>query len=624
MAFTLPSLDQITNQLLSLFKRFPFVVLVSLIGTIVAVWYAGLDYETQNLYPDAVKLIFICILGISFLFALATFLEQVEWSWQGKLAVNISGIILLVVYYYLIGDKWEEGPAEVWYRYALFILSAHLLVAFAPFFSKGKLDSFWEYNKALFLRFLVSVLYSGVLFAGLSIALLSIDNLLGLDVKDERYLQLFFFLGGIFNTWFFLAGISDKDSIASKQIVFPKGLRIFVQFVLIPLVSVYIFILYLYLIKIIVEWQLPNGWVANLVLSFSIAGILSLLLLFPIRENSEHKWIRWYSKGYYLALIPLIGLLMLSIGVRISEYGVTINRYYVATLGVWLTGMVFYFILSKARSIKVIPISLCVITLLTSFGPLGAFAVSERSQTGRFEELLSKNEMIDASGFVIPKSDSSSISFDDRKGLSSILNYLIESHGIEILDGYFNFDLVEELDNDVQDESTYYSAYYYSDQAPRIMSLMGLRYVSEWEDEEDEMGEGISFYYGLENKRVIRISEFDLQLAAVSLSPSSENELIQVEDINWEISYDFDEDIFEIKNEEKGKQISFGILEVAEELNDIYLNSADTYSIPQEKMLLNKENEELKIAIVFTYIGGNHIEEAVLTSLSADIYIKEK
>ena len=42
-----------------------------------------------------------------------------------------------------------------------------------------------------------------------------------------------------------------------------------------------ILILIAYEIKIIIEWQWPTGWVSELILWYSVVGILSLLLLHP-------------------------------------------------------------------------------------------------------------------------------------------------------------------------------------------------------------------------------------------------------------------------------------------------------------------------------------------------------
>ena len=499
MKLSFPSIDQILHTIYKVFKRFPLVVIVSLIGTITAIWLIDISFASQEEYPRLLAVSFISALGISFFIAIATFLEQKEWSWLYKISINAVGTILLLIYYFSINDKLSDGSSEVFYRFLVLVLGSHLLVAFSPFIRNEKLDQFWEYNKTLFLRILVSVLYSGVLFVGLSIALLAIDNLLGLEINGETYAQLFFILGGIFNTWFFLSGVPEKDTILEKKIVFPTGLRIFVQYVLIPLVTVYIFILYLYLGKIIMQWDLPNGWVSNLVLSFSIAGILSLLLLYPIRNSNEYKWVSFYSKFYYIALIPLIGLLMLSIWIRISEYGVTINRYFVATFGVWLTGIVIYFIISKAKSIKVIPISLCLITLGVSFGPMGAFAVSERSQLGRFEEIIQRNGMLKDSGIILKMSEE--VSYEDRKELSSITSFMFENHGAKSFNRYF--DDVGQSSIDTMKS------------ANQLFELMGLEFVTRWQSDN---GDEQYFFYSSENTWAIEVEEYDIYLRGIVLN----------------------------------------------------------------------------------------------------------
>lgn len=75
--------------------------------------------------------------------------------------------------------------------------------------------------------------------------------------------------------------------------------------------------------------------------------------------------------------------------------------------------MVLYFIISKSKSIMVIPISLCVITLGAAFGPFSAFSVSESSQLHRFEEILSEQSMITESGIAVSASEV--LELDTRK-----------------------------------------------------------------------------------------------------------------------------------------------------------------------------------------------------------------
>lgn len=609
MKLSIPSINQIVEAITSVLKRFPLVVLVSIVGTISAIWLTDLSFASQEEYPRLLAVCFVSGLGISFLLAIATFLEQNEWSTAGKSMINAIGIALLITYYFILSDHFVDGPNEIWYQFFLFALGSHLFVAFAPFTSSGKLDQFWEYNKSLFLRILISVLYSGVLFVGLSIALLAIDNLLGLNVEGETYLKLFLFLGGIFNTWFFLAGVPQKEDIQSKAIIFPTGLRVFVQYVLIPLVTVYIFILYLYLGKIIIQWELPNGWVSNLVLSFSIAGLLSLLLLYPIRKSKEFKWVSFYSKYYYIVLIPLIGLLMFSIWVRISEYGVTINRYFVATLGVWLTGIVIYFIFSNVKSIKVIPISLCIITLAVSVGPIGAFAVSERSQLGRFEQILTKNTMLSDSGII--QQPMNEISFEDRKELSSLVDYVVDNHSIKEFGKYFE----RPIDEIIKDSTTYKDS-------EKIVNALGINYVEYWENEET-----VSQFFRIASSGefLVDIKDYDYASNEILFIREKNSFSIESEEGITTIQFGFNELSIKIDQSISGDTLEIPIFNFVNSLHNKYPNWTYNDSfIPVSEMIIERENSAIKALIIITDISGENRDELVLNKLSATFYIKIK
>ncbi len=602
MKLSLPSFDQIGAALLRIYKRFPFVIFISVIGTVSAIWLAELSYTEQDEHPRILAMAFCSGLGISFLFGVATFLEQKNWSAVAKYGVQFTGLVLIAIYWMVLGDQMIEGPHEVWYQFFLFALVSHLFVAFAPFLSSDKLDQFWEYNKSLFLRILLSVLYSGVLFVGLSVALLALDNLLDLDIDGETYFQLFLFLGGIFNTWFFLTGVPEEDSIQQKETTFPTGLRVFVQYVLIPLVTVYIVILYLYLGKIILQWELPNGWVSNLVLTFSIAGILSLLLLYPIRNSNDYKWIQIYSKGYYLALIPLIGLLMLSIWVRISEYGVTVNRYFVATLGVWLTGIVIYFIVSKAKSIKVIPVSLCLIAIGVSFGPVGAFAVSERSQLGRFEEILDRNNMLD-SQLKVQKA-TSDVSFEDRKELSSVISYMTETHGMDYFNGYF-----ESFPDSISN-------------AKDIFVLMELTYVSRWANIDIEKN---TFQFSSNRTWAGDVSGFDYYLRNVFLN-ASVNEKVEIEsgEKTWILSVDKETKVYHIEEAESQKRIEINMVPIILQLQKKSVSFEDNYFVPISELTFDFENENLQTRLYINNISGSFNNDTTVSNITTDILIKIK
>lgn len=617
MKIYIPSVSELTVKSTDTLKRFPFAILLAFVGTFSGIWYAGLSFSDQSDLEWLFDLIMISFLGISFLVGIKVYSESRDLDGIKAVSAGILGIILLALYYTIPADYISSGVNEYGYRFFLLALITHLAVSFAPFIHNKNVEGFWEYNKTLFLNILTSALYSAVLFAGLSIALLSIDNLLGFDIKDERYLQLWIFMVGIFNTLFFLSRFPKKNELSQPGSSYPKALKVFVQYVLIPLVTVYILILYSYLIKIIIQWELPNGWVANLVLSFSIAGIFSLLLLHPIKDEVKNSWIRLYSKLYYFALVPLVMLLFVSIGTRIVEYGVTINRFLVATLAVWLAGIVIYFIFSKAKNIKVIPISLALIALGITFGPMSAFSVSERSQTKRLDTALAKHDMLGNQNLMIPSEKKVKVS--DGKEISSIIDYLVINHGLVSLQKYFVEDIKKRMKELESDRLVEESA------AEKITRFLGIRYVDDWEIADPNQAITNSFMYGLGNQNaIIEVSDYDTHLRNMKFWNSDTTFVID-SNSEWRVIYDYKNDILSILDLKSEKNIEASFNEVVRAIKEKHPDKLRApATVPQEDLFFEKENIDLKVGILIDEIAGSLGDQVYLSILQIDIYIKFK
>jgi hypothetical protein len=119
------------------------------------------------------------------------------------------------------------------------------------------------------------------------------------------------------------------------------------------------------------------------VLGYAVYGILSILLVYPIRYDEGNRWISTFSKWFYLLLIPLIVVLALAVWQRVDQYGITESRYVLIALSLWLAGITIYFLTDRQQNIRVIPMSLCIVALLAVIGPQSASSLSARSQVNR-------------------------------------------------------------------------------------------------------------------------------------------------------------------------------------------------------------------------------------------------
>ncbi len=468
---SLPSIGWLWKNAVGTAKRFSWALLAAVVCTSSAVYLSKHSFDIENVHNAFWWDVMLCsYLYMLLQVSITVYTERKGWSALAKNMASALGGVLAVAYYFTAPTVFTED----WLRNLLFALGLHWLIAFAPFTAKGEMNGFWQYNKILFLRILTSFLYTWVLYAGLAIALLAVEMLFGYQF-NKMYFYLWLVLNGIFNTWFFLAGFPNQMENLETSTNYPKGLKIFTQYVLLPIITIYLAILYAYGGKIAIHWQLPVGWVSYMVLCFSVLGILSLLLIHPIRHQAANQWMISFARFFYLALLPLVGLLFLAIIKRLKDYGFTEPRYFVLLLAIWLLVTALYFIFSKKKNIKWIPVSLFLLAFASSFGPWGAFSVSLYSQRQQLTQLFGKYHLL-VNGKLTTVTNQPS--FEDRKTISSIVEYLVSNHSYNSMQPYFH----QNLDSLARHKNTFRNhgrVAYCS--AEEVLDLINLKYVNRYE-----------------------------------------------------------------------------------------------------------------------------------------------
>lgn len=379
------------EKIKKLMYNYPLVLLFSLATVFVIIYGIEKDPINETSYL-LLKLGFVFSLGISLQFALKILSQRIK---NGILLKSL-GLLFLAAFYFVFPKK--EADFTAYYTYILIItfLLSHLLVAFIAFIKKENAEiNFWQFNKNLFVNFILSFIFVGVLIIGVELAILAVQNLFNWNIDEKIYFETFVALGIFGSTSIFLLFNDSGLDYLEKEGSYPIVLKFFTQFILIPLLLIYIVILYLYTIKIIINWELPRGWVSYLVIAYAVVGILALLLVHPLKQLKLKSWIVIFSKIFYFTLIPIIVLLFTAIFTRLLQYGYTEPRYFVLLISVWLTLLVFYFIFYKKASIKFIPFSLFLFGLFALIFPyFNAFSVSKRSQEKELIQVLAENDLL--------------------------------------------------------------------------------------------------------------------------------------------------------------------------------------------------------------------------------------
>lgn len=420
----LPSFDRWRSGLLNALARFPLNLASGLTGALAMI--ASIDASEDHAFVgQCIRLAMTAALGMPLFFSLRMLRERFDrlQAWP----IEVVGLPLLVAWFFAQPSNPVDAPGIVLIRWLLLLAALHFFAAVSAYLHGAEGLGFWQFNRRLFLRFCLAALYAGVLTIGLELALLSANKLFNLQF-DKAYADLFFLMAGVFQPAFFLAGVPSNFHLLDADIDYPRGLKAFTQFALAPLVAVYTAILCLYTAKILIGRTWPHGWVAFPVLLLAGVGILAFLLLSPLRVRAGERWAVWFTCNFPRALAPLSILLLLSLRVRIADYGVTEERYLGVVAGIWILSWAIVFILRKNAGIRWIPYSLAAICVLSAFGPWSAGAISKKSQLSRITQILQANGLW-KNDHAAPAADAITLTKKTNTDLRTTLAYLIRMHG---------------------------------------------------------------------------------------------------------------------------------------------------------------------------------------------------
>lgn len=542
-------------------RRFPETIGISVACVIILIYISEMGYGTsEGIGETLTKVTMVLALGIPLSLCIKLYFERLRDHKKILFyAAYIGGAVLLILYYYFFLNDFEMVSMT---RYLGFSLVLYLVFLFIPYISKK--DNFELYFIRVFTRFFTTILYSVVLYLGFAAILFTIDKLLGVNIKGEIYYYSWLIVSGIFTPSFFLAGIPENnEKLALKD--YSKLVKVLVLYIIIPLISVYTIILYLYFGKIIITRQWPQGLVSHLVLWYSVISAAVLFLISPLLD--EITWIRRYIKFFPKAILPLIIMMFFSIGIRINAYGITENRYFVVALGIWVFFVMIYFSFRKKLRNIILPITLAVITFISIFGPLSSYSISKYSQNKRFEKILIRNNMIVDKKVVKAGSD---VSEDDTREISSILTYFNRNHRLKDLN-------VLPEDFKLKD----------------MERILGLKYTNEYDYNNDEY-----FYFNaFEGDQVIDIRGYEYLF-------DSSNQRFQGSK-NSPVSIRFEHGSNLLKIFENGEEVyKKDLVHFTKILIDEYGVNQHGQNIALDKMSFIDENDKLKIKIQFFHIGG--------------------
>lgn len=280
------------------------------------------------------------------------------------------------------------------YRYLLWtesILAVGVLF-FAPFLKKNTENAYIRYLHYVPLSFLKSFILFTILCLGIIGAIYSVNLLFDFKTNYEFIISIVIVCYSAC-CLHFATQLPDTAQLFDNQAVNQsKFFKILGLYVLTPLIFIYTAILYLYLIKNLILFQMPDAPLCWLVSSLLCVAMFSIHCLYG--EIGDNKLVDFMAHKMWLVFLPLVIWMNIGLVYRFSEYGITANRWYFLIFTIWLYIAIAILFFTHSRKLKWLCISFCLLSVINSFGPWSAYNIAYQSRLHTLLSILDKNGLL--------------------------------------------------------------------------------------------------------------------------------------------------------------------------------------------------------------------------------------
>jgi len=352
------------------------------------------------------------------------------WGWQGAIhALWLALCIYWATEYELsIGQSIAAGTC----------VGAMLVGWFTLPFAK-------QTNDRPAINFLIRLMGSGIIAAGTSLVLFlgillliqSFKYLFNMDIEETLYVDTANVCFTLVAPLLFMFQLpKDEQKYSQYNWLRHKFGNGIIHYLLIPLHLAYVITLYLYAVKILVIWELPNGWVSTLVSVLMLLTVIILFLLYPIHQQNQVKPVDRLAVRYLpIIVLPLLVLMSVGIGRRFSDYGVTIQRLYLLLFNLWCYAVCIGLIVCRSRKVMWVAWSFVAILLLVSVFPVNVSSFTHNRLQKQVRELLAKHNI---TKFPINSKTYTKllkqVGYQQAKSLAGKLNYLNSTYDSQAIE----------------------------------------------------------------------------------------------------------------------------------------------------------------------------------------------
>lgn len=296
-----------------------------------------------------------------------------------KIAVQAGMHLLLILdAIYLYSYSYEKSFTEIGIAHGAGILAIGLSVFFLSFFKEKNDIPSWNFALSSITACVTANVIGCIMSGGICFLTLSVHKLFDLSIDSTCYLYVVILCNVCLSMFLFLGLLPQKQEKHNTRPLQHSFLNGVIHYLFLPLTGGYLIVLYIYALRILINWELPIGWVSWLVITLMTGCIVIEFGLYPSRMAQQKRTDNLIARWLPLFVLPLLFLMTIGIIRRFNDYGVTINRLYLITLNIWCYFVCITLIIIKAKRISWIPISFSLVFLLTSVLPVNYASITRQ------------------------------------------------------------------------------------------------------------------------------------------------------------------------------------------------------------------------------------------------------
>ena len=379
------------SQISTAFKRFPLASALAIFTFYAFVTIYDLGPTHHDISDKAY--VWLAIYPIAaMLIAVATTLFQESRKSASHIPQIITGCTWLVVSATLVALLFSENETYLFYFTSTIILAyivAALSIFFAPFWGQKDENGFWNFLQKNIKALIIAVIISAILLGAVEGLVVGFAGLFDTDFSEKTYFYIFLFCSCMVLPILYFTGIPSIDECLEEKPSLSKFITSTNRFLFIPVLAIGIILFYAYIVKFIIQWDMPEGMVSAFVSGFMIYMFVLVSVMYPAHLAPNGTLEKRLLKIFPAACIPLVVLMTIDITTMLRDsefdeeflYIIAVNIYFYAIIAIWLIDKI-------KRKFRYIALTFCVLFFICTDSPVNAPKITRHIWLNSIETAL--------------------------------------------------------------------------------------------------------------------------------------------------------------------------------------------------------------------------------------------